>query len=188
MLIRPAHSILRIFNSFGHWWGQLGRYGYRWDRGTVLTPTSESNIALISKKCSTDPSGTCSRLIYMMNELSCSESYKMWRWSIWIMIRSRTLGGVVPEEDILVSIYSDVATAVTARTVLEDNASGKEKESVLNDGLPDCNWKKGNMMSKSWRDCVAVAEYSSVPTLSLIPSCFLTGRSHLTLILQYILY
>jgi hypothetical protein len=51
----------------------------------------------------------------------------------------------VPEEGIIVSIDSDVATA---RIVLEDNASGREQESVLNDGLPYCSWKK---ISKSWR-------------------------------------
>ena len=44
--------------------------------------------------------------------------------------------GVVPEEDIIVSMDSDVATTWT---VLEDNASGREKESVINDALPDCS-------------------------------------------------
>ena len=83
--------------------------------------------------------------------------------------------GVVPKEDILVSIYSEVATV---RTVLEDSASGREKESVLNDGLLDYSRKKGDMMSKSWRRDVGCGHHSgrypsSVPTLSLIPSCLL---------------
>jgi len=49
-----------------------------------------------------------------------------------------------------ISIGSDATTEKRQnhKSVSEDNASGREKKSVLDGALPDCSWKKDDTISR----------------------------------------